>query len=142
MARTFRRQRHMAPIAELNVTNLIDLGFLLLIIFMITTSSSRQEQTIPVTLPVESRSVQPRIDSSLRFISVAIDARGQYYLDDRPVSLEELRARLRDYAAQPKPPVVRIRGDGQVEYGRIIALMDELKQADLRQVTFDTQIKP
>ena len=37
MARTFRRQRQLNPVAELNITNLVDLGFTLLIIFMIAT---------------------------------------------------------------------------------------------------------
>lgn len=141
MARTFRRQRQTHPIAELNVTNLIDLGFLLLIIFMITTSSSKEEQTIPVNLPGEARSAQAKIDSGTRFVAVSVDAHGQYYLENLPIGLDDLRERLRAYAAESKPPIMRIRGDGQVEYSRIIQLMDELKQANLRQVTFDTQIK-
>jgi len=49
--RTFRRQRTAAPIADLNLTNLIDLGFTLLIIFMIATPLIQQEQTIRSTCP-------------------------------------------------------------------------------------------
>ena len=48
MARTFRHRQTAAPISELNVTNLIDLGFTLLIIFMISTPLIQSEQTIPV----------------------------------------------------------------------------------------------
>ena len=141
MARTFRTKRQTHPIAELNVTNLIDLGFMLLIIFMLTTSASKQEQTIPVNLPLESKSPQQNPDSDLHFVPIAIDARGSYYLDDRPapVGLEELRERLHAYASQPKPPVMRIRGDGKVSYEKIVTLMDELKKANLLKFTFDTQ---
>lgn len=56
MARTFKRPRAMQPLSELNVTNLIDVAFTLLIIFMIATPLIQQEQTIPVNLPVESKS--------------------------------------------------------------------------------------
>src|SRR5438552_1357018 len=114
MARTFRRKHTAQPIAELNVTNMIDLGFTLLIIFMITTSYSQQEQTIPVNLPVAAKSPQTKADKADRFVAVGVDAAGSFYVENSTtaVSLTELRARLRGYAAEAKPPVIRIRGDG------------------------------
>lgn len=139
MARTFRRQRQAHPIAELNVTNLIDLGFTLLIIFMIATPLINQEQTIPIRLPTEARSPQEKPDSSDRFVSVSVDESGNYYLEDRPISLEDLRARLEAYGSEPKPPVMRVRGDGRVPYQKIIGLVDELKRANLTRMTLDTQ---
>jgi len=78
MARTFRRQQQSHPIAELNVTNMVDLGFTLLIIFMIATPLINQEQTIPVNLPMESKSSQVSPDKDTKFASVAIDAKGAY----------------------------------------------------------------
>jgi len=124
----------------MNVTNLIDLGFTLLIIFMITTPLINQEQTIPVTLPGESRSPQQKADKSTHFVAISVDARGNTYLDERPtpVGLAELRSRLRLYGAEAKPPVIRIRGDAHVPYEKIIQLMDELKKANLLKFTFDT----
>jgi biopolymer transport protein ExbD len=141
MARTFRRPRQAHPIAEMNVTNLIDLGFTLLIIFMIATPLINQEQTIPVNLPMESRSAQQRVDKSLRFVAISVDAKGNYYLEDRvtPVGMAELRSRLRLYAAESKPPVIRIRGDARVPYEKIVQVMDELKKVNLLKFTFDTQ---
>ncbi|HXQ81994.1 MAG TPA: biopolymer transporter ExbD [Opitutaceae bacterium] len=140
MARTFRRPRPSHPIAEMNVTNLIDLGFTLLIIFMIATPLINQEQTIPVTLPSESRSPQQKQDKSTHFVAISIDAKGNTYLDERPVpvGVAELRSRLRLYAAETKPPVIRIRGDAHVPYEKIVQLMDELKKANLLKFTFDT----
>jgi biopolymer transport protein ExbD len=125
----------------MNVTNLIDLGFTLLIIFMIATPLINQEQTIPVTLPTESKNAQPKPDKSTHFVAISIDAKGNTYLDERttPVGIAELRSRLRLYASETKPPVVRIRGDAHVPYEKVIALMDELKKANLVKVTFDTQ---
>jgi biopolymer transport protein ExbD/biopolymer transport protein TolR len=141
MARNFRRPRSTQPIADLNVTNLIDLGFTLLIIFMIATPLITKEQTIPVKLPVESKSAQAPADKDTKYHALSVDAAGRYYLDDRttPISLAELRTRLRGFAAEKKKPVIRLRGDAAVPYARIIAIMDELKKLDLTSVTFDTQ---
>lgn len=143
MARNFRRQRSAHPIADLNVTNLIDLGFMLLIIFMIATPLIQQEQTIPVKLPEESKSTQRKTDKD-KFHSVSIDAAGRFYLDSdtTPLSLAVLKSRLAVYAKEKDKPVVRIRGDTAVLYGKIIQVMDELKKLDLTSVTFDTQTGP
>jgi biopolymer transport protein ExbD len=141
MARSFRRLRQTRAIAELNVTNLIDLGFTLLIIFMIATPLINQEQTIPIRLPSESKSRQERPDSSDRFVAVSIDAAGRYYIGTtpRPIALSDLRSRLRMYGEEEKPPIIRVRGDANVPYEKIIQLLDELKKANLTRTTFDTQ---
>jgi biopolymer transport protein TolR len=144
MARNFRRARSAQPIAELNVTNLIDLGFMLLIIFMIATPLIQQEQTIPVKLPVESKSAQTKPERDMKFHSVSIDTRLRYYVDDdtTPLSLATLKSRLHAYASDKEKTVIRIRADEAVPYGKFIQLMDELKKLDLTSVTFDTQTSP
>lgn len=139
MARIFRRKRQAHPIAELNVTNLIDLGFTLLIIFMIATPLINQEQTIPVNLPVESKSKQVSADRDTKFVSVSVDVRGNYYIDNAAVTQAELSARLRALGGESKPPVIRIRADATVPYQRVIGLIDELKKNNLSRITFDTQ---
>ena len=141
MARTFHSRPQARPIAELNVTNLIDLGFTLLIIFMIATPLINQEQTIPVRLPTEAKSAQVKPEQGDHFVSISIDARGNFYVDNRPspIAFAELRARIREYAAQPKPPVIRIRGDAKVPYERIVQLIGELKKVNLPKITFDTE---
>lgn len=139
MARTFRRPRQAHPIAEMNVTNLIDLGFTLLIIFMIATAASKNEQTIPLNLPVEARSQQPKEPMNQVFIPISIDAQGQFYLDKQPMGLAELRQHLQELASRPKKPVMRIRIDTNQPYGKFIQLKDELQKAGLTEVTLDTQ---
>jgi biopolymer transport protein ExbD len=141
MARTFRRQRQSRPIADINVTNLIDLGFTLLIIFMISTPLIDKEQTIPIRLPVESKSAQVKPDIGDTYVAISVDARGRYYINSQqtPIPLAELRTRLQAMGQDKKPPVIRIRGDGNVTYDKIVQLMDELKKANLLRFTFDTQ---
>ena len=139
MARTFRRHRQSHPIADLNVTNLIDLGFTLLIIFMITTSSSTLEQTIPLNLPAESKSAQQKPDKTTTFVSVSIDAKGSYYLNEKPIAFRDLSTQFKVFGAQPKPPVMRIRSDGNVPFQKVVSLLDELKKNKLNSITFDTR---
>src|SRR5256885_5667767 len=83
MARKFHRARAAQPIADLNVTNLIDLGFMLLVIFMVATPLIQKEQTIPVKLPGEAKTPQPPPDPNLRVETITIDAKGNYFLKDR-----------------------------------------------------------
>lgn len=139
MARTFRRQRQTAPISELNVTNLIDLGFTLLIIFMIATPLINQEQAIRIDLPSESKRPQDQVDKDQRFQNISINKAGQYYWGDRPVDFNELPALLENEARQPKPAVIRIRADWSLQYQKVVTLMDELKKHNLSKITFDTQ---
>lgn len=143
MARTFRRHRQNAPIADLNVTNLVDLGFTLLIIFMIATPliTTEQEQTIAVDLPVESKSEQATPDKDTQFESITIRPDGSCLLGSRTVSLAQMKAALAPYAQQPKPPVFRIRMDAKATAQQFISVMDALKQNNLSKITFDTQTK-
>lgn len=137
MARTFRRPRSSHPIAELNVTNLIDLAFTLLIIFMTATPLITQEQTVPVNLPVESKSEQAQPDKNTKFVSLTIDAKGVTWVDNTAVNSRDLPLRLRSFDV--KNTVIRIRADGNVPYQKIITLMEEVKKSGLSRISFDTQ---
>ena len=139
MARNFRRPRSAQPIADLNVTNLIDLGFMLLIIFMIATPLINKEQAIQVNLPTESKHPQDKPDKDLTFQSISIDKRGVYYFGSRRVEFVELRPLLAEIARRPKPPVIRIRADYSLQWQQVVKLMDEIKHHNLTKITFDTQ---
>jgi biopolymer transport protein TolR len=148
MARTFKRNRQMHALSELNVTNLLDLAFVLLIVFMISAPLINKEQTVPVELPVESASAQSAADDDTRFVVVTVRANGTYLLEsdgNRALTGRELPGRLQALAAGAgagkKQPVIRIRADAAVPYQNIITLMDELKKAKLGRVSFDTQVK-
>lgn len=141
MARTFRRRHVQHPLSELNVTNLIDVAFTLLIIFMIATPLLQQEQAMKVNLPVESKRPQDKPDPDDRFQSISIDKNGQYYWGNQPVAFAELPALLEAEARKPKPAVLRIRADWSLQYQKIITLMDEIKKHNLSRVSFDTQTK-
>jgi biopolymer transport protein ExbD len=139
MARTFRRKQTSHPISELNVTNLIDVAFTLLIIFMIATPLIQEEQTIQVNLPTETKRHQDKPDKDLTFQSISIDKKGIYYFGNTPIDFEDLRPRLDEIARRPKPPVIRIRADYALQWQQVVRLMDEIKKHNLTKITFDTQ---
>lgn len=141
MARTFRRHRTAHPLADLNVTNLVDLAFVLLLIFMIATPLINQEQTIPVNLPVESKRDQTRPDKNNRYVAVSIDRQGRFYFDSSPVTFAELSSRLATFASEPadRQPVIRIRADLTLQWQQVVRVMDELTRYKLSKLQFDTQ---
>lgn len=139
MARNFRRPRSAQPIADLNVTNLIDLGFMLLIIFMVVATVSKQEQTLPVDLPMESKSLQTKPDPDDTFQLLTIRADGTCNLGGKQLTLAQLARELAPFGAQKKPPVIRIRLDAKATAQHWVSVMDELKKQKLFRLTFDTQ---
>lgn len=141
MARIFRRPRHLHPVAELNITNMVDLGFTLLVIFMIATPLIQQEQTIPINLPTESKRPQEKPPPDTQFQVVSIDRSGRFYFGNRQVSFTELSSNLAAVAARPKPPVIRIRADLTLQWQQVVRVMDEIKKHNLTKVTFDTESK-
>lgn len=144
MARNFRRLRHSQPIADLNVTNLIDLGFILLIIFMIVaTQVVQHEQTIPVNLPMVSKAPQPPSKDD-RNVVISVDVKGFYYVDGNPtpLTLAQIRSKLNAYAAEPKQPIIRVRADGDVPYKKVAEFTTEATKVGLTRFTLDTQVAP
>jgi biopolymer transport protein ExbD len=145
MARTFKRNRQIHAISELNVTNMLDLAFVLLIIFMIATPLIHQEQKIEVNLPAESARPQNPPPEDTRFVAVTVMKDGTYRIDQdagRVVSARDLPARLQALAvasAAGRSTVVSIRGDAGVDLQKVITLMDELKKVGLNQISFATQ---
>jgi biopolymer transport protein TolR len=139
MARTFRRHRATQPIAELNVTNLIDVAFTLLIVFMIVTPLIQQEQTIPVELPVQSITPQQKQDPKDRFETITVQPDGNVLLGNRVLTLSQLNAELDAFAADPRPPVFRLRFDARSSAQQFIVVMDELQKRNLTRISFDTQ---
>ena len=141
MARKFRRKHSAHPIADLNVTNLIDLGFMLLIIFMIATPLIQQEQKVAVDLPVESVKPQQKVDPKDRFETLTVQADGTVLHEMRALTMGQLTGELARFAAEPKPPVIQLRCDANAKMQHIITVMDELQKHNLTRVSFPTQVE-
>ncbi len=138
MARTFRRERRTPPISDLNVTNLIDVAFTLLIVFMIA-APLIQEQTIPVNLPVESISPQVKPDPQERTESITVMADGRLFLGGSQMTLQQLAVELARFAQEPRPPNFHLRIDAEAKGQEFVAVMDELKKNSLTRISIDTR---
>ena len=121
---------------DINITPMLDLAYVLLIIFIIMTTAS--VQGIKVDLPKASSATQ--LDSETKAITVADD--GQVYYEAVPVSLAELEQRLRSQAAlTPDFPLV-VKGDGAVQYAKVVTVLDLLRQLNLTKVGLVTGKPP
>ena len=112
---TSRHGRRRAPMAEINVTPLVDVMLVLLIIFMVT--APLLVAGVPVDLP-ESRA--GALDQQAKPVQIAIDGRGLITVDEAPVNETELPALLARIAAQPEPAEGRriyLRADRSLDYG-------------------------
>ncbi len=119
---------------EINVVPMLDLAYVLLVIFIIMTTAS--VQGIKVNLPKASSS--PSL-AKPQTKAITINESGQIFLDAYPVTLEELRTRLGQLkAANPELPVV-VKGDTVVQYGKVMEVLELLGQLDITQLGLVTQ---
>jgi biopolymer transport protein ExbD len=119
---------------EINVVPMLDLAYVLLVIFIIMTTAS--VQGIKVNLPKASNS--PSL-AKPQTKAITINENGQIFLDAYPVSLDELRTRLGQLkAANPELPVV-VKGDTVVQYGKVMEVLELLGQLDITQLGLVTQ---
>ncbi|KVD02678.1 biopolymer transporter ExbD [Burkholderia ubonensis] len=117
------------PYDDINITPMLDLAYVLLIIFIIMTTAS--VQGIKVDLPKASSSAS-LAKPKTKAITVADS--GQIFLDAYPVTMDELENRLRtEKASNPEFPIV-LKGDAAVQYQRVMDVLDLLRRLDLSQV--------
>ena len=122
------------PYDEINITPMLDLAYVLLVIFIIMTTATVQGQK--VNLPKASASPSLATQTT-KAITIAND--GKIFLDTIPVTLSELRQRLiQQQALTPQFPVV-LRGDAQAQYQNVMDVLDLLGQIGLTQVGLATK---
>ena len=117
------------PYDDINITPMLDLAYVLLVIFIIMTTAS--VQGVKVNLPKASASVSL---SKAQTKAITVSETGQIFLDAFPVTLDELEQRLRTQkAATPDFPVI-VKGDANVQYQKVVDILDLLRRLDLSQV--------
>jgi biopolymer transport protein ExbD len=120
---------------ELNITPLLDLVFVLLVIFIITTPQmmNNLEMNLPSGKPPPPQKEKPKINE------IAVDARGQTTLNSQVVTISELRTDLQQMkSANPDLSVV-VKGSDDVDYQSMVSVLDVLRQLDITKVGLATQ---
>ncbi len=114
---------------EINVTPMLDLAYVLLVIFIIMTTAT--VQGIKVNVP--KASAQPSLaENKTKAISISAD--GTVYLDTFPVTMAELEQNLRQLkAANPNLPVI-IKADATIQYQKVVDILDLLGRLEITQL--------
>ena len=126
-----------SPMAEINVTPMVDVMLVLLIIFMVT--APLLTAGVQVDLP-DSKAAP--LEQNAEPVTISIDAQGQVYIDETPVPLDAVDAHMQQIAAasrEPGGPRIFLRADRGLDYGRVMQVMGEIHRAGLRKVALVTQ---
>ena len=121
--------------SEINVTPLVDVMLVLLIIMMIV--APLLQQGVNVRLPVATNSVE-KPDTQENTV-VAVDAKGEFYVNAVPVPASELRRRVEDVLETKAERVVLIRADEDAAYSAVMDAMDELRAAGIEDMGLITE---
>jgi biopolymer transport protein TolR len=131
--RRSRRRRHGA-IAEINMTPFIDVMLVLLIIFMV--AAPLIASGVPIDLP--QTGAKP-INVDQKPITIAIDDKGQIFLQDQPTLEPDLVQKLQAIAKQGFDDRIYVRGHKQVDYGRVASVMSTITSAGFKRVALVTE---
>jgi biopolymer transport protein ExbD/biopolymer transport protein TolR len=114
--------------ADINVTSLVDVAFVLLIIFMIT--APIMQGGVDVQLPrAEARPITAK-----EGMVVTVDRQGRIFLDQTPVSYNDFRITFGSIVAQRKPASIYVRADNRASYGDVVRVLAVIRLAGVRDV--------
>lgn len=129
-------QRHsLSTLSEINITPLLDLAFVLLIIFMITTPLL--ENSVNLVIPSSGASNAPVNPAQVQTIS--IDRQDTIRFNNEPVDAQTLLARLTELKRANPDVAIVIRPDRELPVQKLIALMDTLQRAQITKVGVATK---
>jgi biopolymer transport protein ExbD len=130
-------QRGHSTLNELNITPLLDLVFVLLVIFIITTPQmvNSLEMALPSGKPPPPNPTAPKP----KINRILVDSKGTVFLNDAAVPDASLKESLRGIKAADPDPKFVVKGDDDVDYQGMIKVLDALQQLDITKVGLATQ---
>ena len=138
MKKTSRRAH--GTLNELNITPLLDLVFVLLVIFIITTPQmvNSLEMALPSGKPppANPNAPKPRVNRIL------VDEKGQVFLNDAPVADAKLKEALRALKTDDPDPKIVVKGADNADYQSMIKVLDALQQLEITKIGLATQAGP
>ncbi|MDX6806994.1 biopolymer transporter ExbD [Terrihabitans rhizophilus] len=126
-----------SPVSDINVTPLVDVMLVLLIIFMV--AAPLMTVGVPLQLPkTAAAKVAEQKDPTV----VSIDKDGKVFLGEEELAQDSIVPRLAALAAQDPQPVVLVRGDREIPYGRIMEVMGQVSTAGFLKVSLIAEKAP
>jgi biopolymer transport protein ExbD len=134
-----RKHSHHGTLAELNITPLLDLVFVLLVIFIITTPQmmNNLEMALPSAKPIVNKPDQPKP----KINKIVIDAKGQIHLDGGVLTIAALKDKLLQLKAADSGLAVVVEGADDVDYQNMVDVLDLLRQLDITKVGLATETR-
>jgi len=125
------------PMSEINVTPFVDVMLVLLVVFMVT--APLLKAGVPVDLP-DSRA--KALSEQAKQIDITIRRDGAVFIDNSPLAPGELSSRLERFAPdrEGQLPLVVLRADKALDYGRVIGIMGELNRAGFTSISLLTGV--
>ena len=133
MKNEFQREEFQAPLAEINMTPLVDIMLVLLVIFLITAPIINS--AININLPKEN--ARPLTDNKVITISITQD--GQYFLEETKMTSQEIALHLQKIANENSQQLIHIRADESVAYGLVSKILATAQNSGLNNISFITQ---
>jgi len=127
MARRHRREEEDAAI---DMTPMLDIVFIMLIFFIVTTSFVK-EAGIQVDKPEANNSTTPPKNSN---IFIAINENGDIWMDKRMVDVERVQANLEKMLAEQPTEAVIVQADKEAKHGKVMKVMDQIKAAGIDKI--------
>ena len=127
----FRVKRYIKPV--INIASLVDVLFLLLIFFMVT-SAFVEQPNIKLELPSTRHSEVSKVERTV----LTISREGQLFLKDKPVERQNLEKELRRLMLDTGDEVLVLKADKMVPYGDVVDVMDYAKGAGFKKVVAPT----
>ena len=121
-------------LSELNITPLLDLAFVLLVIFIITTAPAVND--LNISLP--SASSRPK-DAPSKVNYITVDNAGKIYLNTYEMDEDKLLATLVEFRKQDPDLNVVVRGDSRIQYQKVVSVLDVLVSANVSKVGLATE---
>ena len=119
---------------EINMTPLVDVMLVLLIVFIITVPV--MQNAVKVDLPRATSAPQ---DAKPETIRLSVDAQGQYFWNEQPITDAELVPRLQQSAARNPQPELHLRGDKNARYERVAQALAAAQRSGVRKIGFVTE---
>jgi biopolymer transport protein ExbD len=135
--RRYSQRQSLSSLSEINITPLLDLAFVLLIIFMITTPLLENS----MSLIIPSSAAKNSAVTSSEVQTISIDRNEVVRLNNKPVDIDALSAQLAEMKrANPEVAVV-IRPDRDLPVQKLITLMDALQRAQIMKIGIATRVE-
>lgn len=122
---------------QLMIIPMIDIIFFLLVFFMLSTLYMVEQKTIPVNLP-QAAAAQTTLN---RNVTVSITAEGRIVFEQEEIPLQLLQKKIKLELAKEGELVVAIHSDKKVEYGKVVAVLDEVKLAGVQRIAMAAERK-